>query len=330
MRMKLFSAPTMEEAMEQMRAELGDDAVILSTHNEPGCVEVRAAVERPTNHRFAAPKFSEPRPSFDNTTRLRMNEVLRWHGAPNSFADLVASAGIRLMGASADPGPALSAGLEGVLAFSPIHTDVKRSILLVGTPGAGKTSVAAKLAARASDGDQRLRAVSADFDSAGGHARLAAYTGRADIPLFKTPEALQNHVAQRAPDARKLIIDAPAFNPVSGNDMERLRELIQGVDAEPVLVMSAEGHPEDLEDNARAFANAGIRRVILTKLDVVRRRGGAFAAISSSRLSLAQLSLTHHINGGLIPATPLRIARLLLETAPESGSGPVVSLKGAA
>ena len=109
MRMKLFSAATMEEAMELMRAELGPDAVILSTRNEPGCVEVRAAVERPLNHRFAAPVFSEVRPTFDTTTRDRMSEVLRWHGAPDAFTDVVTNAGVKLMGASADPGPALAA-----------------------------------------------------------------------------------------------------------------------------------------------------------------------------------------------------------------------------
>ncbi len=330
MRMKLFSAATMEEAMEQMRAELGSDAVILSTRNEPGNVEVRAAVERAPNARFATPVFSESRPHFDNTTRERIKDVMSWHGAPSGFTDIVTNAGLKLMGATADPGPALAAGLEGVLSFSPVHSDTRKSILLVGAPGSGKTSTAAKLASVTRNSPLGLKAASADFDASGGHARLAAYVGRPDVGLFKSPEALQNHLAARTASERKLVIDGPAFNPVNPNEIARLRNLLYHVDVEPILVMSAEGHPEDLEDNARAFASVGVRRAILTKLDVVRRRGGAFAALSSSRLSIAQLSLTHSISNGLIPATPLRIARLLLETAPENGSGSSMSYRGAA
>lgn len=330
MRMKLFSAETLDEAMAKMQAELGPDAVVLSTREDPGHVEVRAAVDRPANHRFAAPVFSQERPTFDATTRTRMEDVLRWHGAPDAFSEMVAVAGTRLMGDACDPGPAMAAGLEGVLGFAPIHADMRRTLLLVGSPGSGKTSVAAKLSNSLSSPERRLRAVCADFDNAGGHARLSAYTGRADVRLFKTPEALSNYMASRSPDAPPLIIDAPSFNPLDPDDMKRLASLTTQIDAEPVLVMSAEGHPEDLEDNARAFASAGARRVVMTRLDVVRRRGGAFAAISSARLSIAQLSLTHHVRGGLIPATPLRISRLLLDTAPEHGAKQSMSLKGAA
>ena len=330
MRMKLFSAATLDDAMALMRAELGQDAVVLSTRNEPGCVEVRAAVERALNPRFAAPVFAESRPNFDATTRNRMEDVMRWHGAPDAFAEIVAQAGIRLMGGSADPGPALAAGLEGVLAFAPLHPEPRRSVLLVGPPGGGKTSVAARLALMRAEDRPGFRPVCADFEAVGGHARLSAYVGRADVPVYRTASSLQNYLGVAHNQDRAMVIDAPAFNPVNSDDMSRLRDLVRVIDAEPVLVLSAEGHPQDLEDNARAFAAVGVRRVVLTKLDAVRRRGGVFAAISSSRLSIAQLSLTHSVKGGLIPATPLRISRLLLESAPETGEGISLSLKGAA
>ncbi|MBB37242.1 MAG: GTP-binding protein [Hirschia sp.] len=330
MRMKLFSAATLDQAMEQMRVELGPDAVVLSTRSEDNFAEVRAAVERPLNHRFAPPSFSEARPSFDESTRERMEDVLTWHGAPDTFAERVAVTGVKLMGANADAAPAMAAGLEGVTAFAPIHADSSRAIMIVGAPGAGKTSVAAKLATARPSMQGGFRPVCADFDAAGGHARLSAFAGRADIPLFRTPESLRAHIAQRTSEGARLVIDAPSFNPLNPDDMNRLAELVELLNVEPILALSAEGHPQDLEDNARAYRNAGVRRTVLTKLDVVRRRGGVFAAISSARLSIAQLSLTHHIQGGLIPATPLRIARLLLETAPETGAAKTYSFKGAA
>jgi len=330
MRMKLFSGATMEDAMAEMRAELGPDAVILSTRNEPGCIEVRAAVERAPNARFAAPVFTDNRPQFDHATRERLLDVMDWHGVPSSFANVVTNAGIKLMGSAADPGPAMAAGLEGVLSFSPIHTDSHKSILLIGSPGSGKTSAAAKLARHTRNLQHGFKAASADFTNTGGHARLTAYTEHVDIGLFKSANALKNHMANRGKQDRQLVIDGPAFNPANGKDMENLKQLVQALDVEPILVISAEGHPYELADNARAFANIGIKRAIITKLDAVRRRGGIFSALSSARLSIAQLSLTHNMANGLIPATPLRIARLLLETTPEHGSGSEMSFRGAA
>ena len=330
MRMKLFSAATLDAAMELMRSELGPDAVVLSTREEDQFAEVRAAVERPLNHRFAPPSFSEARPSFDESTRERMEDVLTWHGAPDQFAELVAVSGVKLMGANADAAPALAAGLEGVMAFAPVHPDATRAVMVVGAPGAGKTSAVARLTLLRHSLEGGFRPVSADFDATGGHARLSAYVGRADIPLFRSPESLRVSIQQRIAEGQRLVIDGPSFNPLSQSDMDRLAEIAHMLDVEPVLAMSAEGHPQDLEDNARAFRSAGVRRAIITKLDVVRRRAGVFAAISSARLSIAQLSLTQDVSGGLIPATPLRIARLLLETAPETRAAKTYSFKGAA
>src|ERR1700683_2666868 len=45
MRLKLFRAPAMAAAMAQLRAELGPDALILSTRRVAGGVEITAALE---------------------------------------------------------------------------------------------------------------------------------------------------------------------------------------------------------------------------------------------------------------------------------------------
>ena len=94
MKMKMFVGKTEEEAMAMVRAEMGADAVILSTRDEDGRVEIRAAVERSFGHKFAAPKFAEVRPMFDET-RSQLSTSLRWQGAPEGFVHMVAEAGGR-------------------------------------------------------------------------------------------------------------------------------------------------------------------------------------------------------------------------------------------
>ena len=102
-------------------------------------------------------------------------------------------------------------------------------------------------------------------------------------------------------------------------------ELINFVKIEPVLVISAEGHPLELEESVKRFAEVGVRRCMITKLDVVRRRGAVLCAVAAARLNLSHLALTPFIGGGLIPATSNRLARILLEEAPGAEM-----LKGAA
>jgi flagellar biosynthesis protein FlhF len=316
MKMKMFVGKTVDEAMAMVRAEMGPDAVILSTRDEDGRVEIRAAIERSFGHKHAPPKFAEVRPMFDET-KSQLSSSLRWHGAADGFIHMVSEAGSRL-GAGLEQLGSLSAGLEGIITFNPINPHPDRSILLVGPPGSGKTTAAAKIAMRLSDPQSPLEAVAADFDHSGQVYRLAALMLKATVINSISPDHLIRLVREADDKGQKLVIDGPPFNATDEDDMQRCRDLISRMNVEPVLVLSAEGHPMDLEDNARAFAAIGCKRVILTKLDAVRRRGGAISAISSSRLSIAQLGLTPSVGGGLVPASASRIAQLLVVGSPET------------
>jgi flagellar biosynthesis protein FlhF len=325
MKMKMFVGRTEEEAMAMVRAEMGPDAVILSTREreDDGYFEVRAAIERNFGQKFAAPKFAEVRPMYDET-RSQLSSTLRWHGAPDGFVHMVAEAGSRL-GAGMEAINTLSVGIEGVLTFNPLNPRPAKSLLLVGPPGSGKTTAVAKIATLLSDKKDPIEAVAADFDSSGQVARLAALMLKPSVTFALSPDHLIKLVRDADDRGRKLVIDCPSFNPLDEADMKRCSDLISYMNVEPVLVLSAEGHPMEIEDNARAFAAAGCKRVILTKIDAVRRRGGAIAAISSARLSIAQLGLTSSVRGGLAPASAGRIARLFVTGATEAEL-----LKGAA
>jgi flagellar biosynthesis protein FlhF len=329
MKMRMFTAPTMDEALHLMRAELGPDAILLSTHEEDGYVEVRGAVERSFGHRFSAPSaprfmLSEVQPMLEEA-RDQLTSVLQAHAAPDAFTHLVAEAGGRL-GAGLEVQGALTAGVEGVLTFAPLQPHPPVSYFLVGPPGSGKTTAAAKLALHLCDRDSRLEPLSADFDSDGQRARLAAMLQRPTVSGALSPEAMVRAVHAAHEEGRRLVIDGPPFNPLNPAEMSTLKDLILRGNIEPILVLSAEGNALDLEDSARAFAQVGVRRVILTKLDLVRRRGPALAAISSARLSIAQLGLTPNPRCGLAPASSAEIARLFLSDA----VGAVAMAKGAA
>jgi flagellar biosynthesis protein FlhF len=333
MRMKMFAAKTYEDAKAMIFAEMGEGAVILSEREVDGGVEVRAATDKmgggmvPAEPLFPK-RFENPdRPRMvDNSLRARVRDALTWHGAPSGFARRVSEEG-SLDTSLSDPVAALEEGLAGLIACNPIAVRPDRDIVLVGMPGAGRTAVAAKMTRRAAVANTELFPVSADLDGAAGGEQLAAYLELEanQIRNVANVESLFSLLKETRRLGQRCVIDLPAIVPFDSEDMAQLGDLLAAIDAEPVLVMSAEGHPDDLSEAARAFARMGVKRAILTKLDVVRRRGGAVAALSTARIAFSHLAATPFIGGGLVPAAPSRLAALLLEDAPGQ-----VALRGAA
>ncbi|MEM6535062.1 MAG: flagellar biosynthesis protein FlhF-like protein [Pseudomonadota bacterium] len=334
MRMKMFAAESFEAAKAMIFAEMGEDAIILSEREIPGGVEVRAATDKlgggmvPSESRILTRLGAAPSPrTSESPIRNRVRDALLWHGAPQRFAERTADLGVAGGIEGADPAVAIAAGLESVLTCAPIAALPERDIILVGAPGHGRTATAAKLTRRAAVANYEIMPVAADLDATAGDAQLAAYLRREQdqIRAAATPDALFSLHKDMRSENRRCIIDLPAIVPFDQDDMASLQDLISVMDAEPVLVISAEGHPEDQAEAASAFAKAGIKRAIVTKLDVTRRRGGIVAALSAAKISFAHLAVTPFIGGGLVPATPSRLAQLLTEDAPAD-----VALKGAA
>lgn len=334
MRMKMFAAESIEAAKALIFAEMGDDAIILSEREVPGGVEVRAATDKlgggmvPNESRILTRLGASPSPRLvESPIRNRVRDSLLWHGAPQRFADRIADAGITNGFESTEPGAALAAGLDSALTCDPIPPALHRNIVLVGAPGHGRTATAAKLTRRAAVAKAEVLPVAADLDLTAGGAQLAAYLEKeqSQIRAVTTPDDLFATLKTIKDEGKRCVIDLPAIIPFDQDDMASLQDLLAVIDAEPVLVISAEGHPEDLNEAARAFARCGVRRAIVTKLDVTRRRGGIVSALISAKIAFSHLAITPFIGGGLVPATPSRLAQLLTEDAPAH-----VALKGAA
>ena len=335
MRMKMFAAESFEAAKAMIFAEMGDDAIILSEREIPGGVEVRAATDKlgggmvPTQPAILTRMGENASPRLaESPLRNRVRDSLLWHGAPTRFAERVADAGLTGSFEGSEPTAALSAGLETFLTCDPILPLPSEDVLLVGPPGHGRTATAAKLTRRAAVAKAEILPLAADLDATAAGPQLAAYLEQEQdqIRAVSTPDALFETLAAIRKGNQRCVIDLPAIVPFDDEDMASLQDLINVIKAEPVLVISAEGHPEDQAEAARAFARVGIKRAIITKLDTTRRRGGIVSALSAAKISISHLAVTPFIGGGLVPATPTRLAQLLMEDAPAD----IVALKGAA
>ena len=152
MRLKTFIAPSTGDAMQQVREEMGDDAIIVSTRRSGRMVRVTAALDDGTTDNILATEETAP-------AAERLAETLAFHGVPADTADRLRREAMAM--AVDDTVMALAGALDAVFEFRPLpaeDTDGRIGpIMLVGPPGVGKTVTVAKLAARAAPDRARRR-----------------------------------------------------------------------------------------------------------------------------------------------------------------------------
>jgi flagellar biosynthesis protein FlhF len=317
MRLRLFRAAGMADAMTQLRAALGPDAVILDSRRVAGGVEVTAAAGRPAPDwpEADAPDPGEPLlipPGHGAGTGdpARLPPVpehpLARHNPPAGLAARLA-------------GRPLAEGLARLLAFAPLPAGLERPLLLAGPPGAGKTLSCAKLATRAVLAGLPPLVVTTDVTRAGATAQLAAFTGLLGLTLAVASESavLARAMARRQP-GRRTLIDTAGGDPCDPAQAARLRALAQAVDAEIVVVLPAGLDPAEAADLAAAFGALGARHLLPTRLDGARRLGGVLAAAATG-LALGEAGTGPGAADGLTPIDAAWLAQRLAHPGPDPG-----------
>jgi len=127
MRMKMFSAESIDAVKALIFAEMGADAVILSEREVEGGVEVRAAIDRIGGAAFSGePVYLRDGRGghgrgVENPMFSRVRDALLWHGAPQRFAERVAQEGAgRLPGQFTSPEAAMAEGLGRLIMCDPL------------------------------------------------------------------------------------------------------------------------------------------------------------------------------------------------------------------
>lgn len=289
MRLRLFQAAGMAEAMAAVRAELGPDAVILDSRRVKGGVEVTAALDRAAEPLAVAAALPPCPPPCRPLAR---------HNLPAALA-------ARLAG-----GP-LADGLAAALRFAPLPAGSAGALMLVGPPGAGKTLSCAKLATRAVLGGARPLVASTDGLRAGATEQLAAFTRLLGLPLAVAtePEMLAQVLARREA-GQAALVDCAGCDPFDPVQAAWLRGMALAIGAEMAVVMPAGLDPAEAAETAAAFQALGARHLLPTRLDGARRLGGVLAAAAVG-LAVGEAGTGPGVADGLTMIDPAWLAQRL-------------------
>jgi flagellar biosynthesis protein FlhF len=271
MRIKLIHATNMAEAMRRVRGELGEEALILGNRRVANGVEIIAALEPLIEKsaanpalKSAAPAPQEPEPEPQSCQLADMTQrAMRLH--------------------------------YGTL-------DWGKPIMLVGTPGAGKTATAAKLATRLVQGGEKPMVITADRERSGAAEQLAAFTRilELDLMIAENPLMMARILASR-PAGHKAIIDMAGCNHYDTAQKEALITHAVTADANLVWVVPAGLDAEDAAEMAARFAELGARHMIPTKLDMTRRLESVLRAAEAGNFILTDAGIGAGIVDGIIP-----------------------------
>src|SRR5215470_13840111 len=183
-------------------------------------------------------------------------------------------------------------------------------VLLAGPAGAGKSTLAGKLAARPDRAGLRL--VNALAGRLGDAHQLAEYA--ATLGLQLTEAAGPEQLAAARGTEGMLVVDTGGIDAADAQAWESLRPWIAAADALPLLVLPANEPVEDALIAALAFRALGGRHLVITRYDMVRRVGGVLGAAMEG-VALVAVSVTPHFAYGLRPLTAEVLARRLLSGA---------------
>ncbi len=315
MRLKSYIAPSMAEAMQLIRQELGDDAIIVSTQRAAGGkgVRITAALE-PTETDELPGRWLDDEPAVTPVAEM-VRDAFVDHNLPPRLVE--ALTGVARSCGLDDPQAAMAAALENHFVFAPLpDQSAPRPFLLVGPPGNGKSMTVAKLAARSTMKGRRVGVISADNVRAGANSQLSAFTGILKIELItaRGPETLQRAITACQGQYDIVFVDSPGLNPFKQGDLDYLGALVESANVEPILVLAAGGDPIEAAEIGEAFGSVGATRLLATRLDTTRRLGSILAAAESAPLMFCDVSSSPRVVNGVSAINPAIMARMMLPT----------------
>lgn len=197
-------------------------------------------------------------------------------------------------------------------------------VALVGPTGAGKTTTAAKLAARCAlrHGKRHVALVSMDSYRVGAYEQLRTYGRILDVPVYTADSREELHgVLADLADRHLVLIDTSGMSQFDSG-LARQVEILDKRDfgKQVLLLLPATSRRSGLDDVAAAFAAFAPDAGVVTKIDETNCLGGVLSAAVTHQLPLAYLCDGQRVPEDLHPAVAGDLVARAVHIMNRSGS----------
>jgi flagellar biosynthesis protein FlhF len=246
--------------------------------------------------------------------RAMVYDTLIGYGCDENFAQVIATR----IDPRLDPAQARAQMLEELGSLIAVNRaepiDDGGVIALVGPTGAGKTTTAAKLAARfaARHRARDVALVTTDTERLGAREQLHAHGRRLGITVCEAegPQALAQTLEQLT-DYPLVLVDTAGYATRDRAMLGQILWLRTSRCVRSLLVLPANAHPHDLGEVARRYRAASPEGVVLTKVDETGRLGAALSILHKQNLSLAYTTGGQQVPDDIDLADPTRLVGAL-------------------
>jgi flagellar biosynthesis protein FlhF len=333
MKIRRFEAKNRQEAMKQVKAVLGPEALILSSRSirnpsqpQQSIFEIVAAMDSDPSPEFPNPKprtpFRDQKAYPEGRTPPPPNRILEKLLAcglsPDWVNPLIREINTLSEKEKRPGGETIQDYLvrrlaDGVEVAGPQRTE-GRVYALVGPTGVGKTTTIAKLAAHFSlKRSQKVLLLTIDTYRIGAVEQLATYARILGLPLkvAASPKELKSCLEERG-EQDLVLIDTAGRSPNNTGMLDELRDFLT---VSPVigshLVVSATTKEGDLKKIISGFGCLPLEGYICTKLDETDQYLPLFNQLVPTRRPLSYFTHGQRVPEDLEQVTKSRIVRLL-------------------
>jgi len=351
MKVKKFQAKNFTEALANVKKELGEDAIIISSEDRKGTrpyVEVTAAVDydiEPPGNLNCSPAYSTSNSDIvelknEMKTLRESIEIMRNSGCEltlpaerkkifyflreRAIKDEYALSLVERANAIEDLETIITDDMSSSRLFNTSYSGIwgmssrynNRIIMLIGPTGVGKTTTVAKLASKALKEGKRVAIIGVDTFKIGAIEQIRIYSKMIGIPLDVISDAqdLKKSIRKYS-DRDILLIDTTGQNPRDNNYIRSLKDIYKtGLPIETQLLLSASSDCDFLMETYKHYGMLPVDYIAFTKTDEAVKLGSIYNLCLTYKKPVAYITTGQKVPGNIEFADNKKLTNLILRT----------------
>lgn len=315
MKIKKFVSTDMSSILSQVKRELGEDAVIISTSVlSDGRMELIAALDTQDILYDEEEKIYESSSTYNDSY---IRECLAYHELTSTSEAAILStcrsiASERRIIQDKD---ILTEAFNRLLNYGNFFTGSSNIKMFIGMHGSGKTTAVAKLATLAKIRNIPVSIISVDNVRAGTNNQLKAFANilNFDFEFIKQPEKMFDKILSAQSENKMILIDTPGINPFYSDDVKHLQSFCGAVNCDKILTIDSGMNANNAVDVTDIFKDLGANWLLPLKFDVNRRIGAMLSTAIICGLQIEYAGISSKIANGLAKISSSSLTRIITE-----------------